>query len=582
MRRKPPDVLITTPESLYLILTSQAREMLTGAEWVIVDEIHAVAQTKRGAHLALTLERLEALAEREVQRIGLSATQSPLEEVGRFLVGPRRTCTIVDTGSAQAARPEDPRARRVDGRTRQRRRHRFRCGRDGHHPPVDLARHLPRAARARPAAHLDDRLRQQPPRGRAPRPAPQRAPRERDRPRPPRLARPRGAAGGRGDAQVGRAAVPRGHVVAGAGHRHGRGRPRAPGRVSEVGVERPPAHRPRRPQRGRREQGPDLPQVPRRPARVRRRGQAHAGRGDRAHRRPAQPAGRAGPADRGHGRRGRGDRRRRPARPRYEDLHVLRSLQGPAGERPRHARRALSVVGVQRAAAPHRVGPRRRNDPRAEGRPPARHHECRDDPRPRPVRRHASRRPSRGRARRGDGLRGAPRPDVPAGRDDLADRGDRPRPRHRHAGAGRSRGRAVLEGRRRRTAQGAGSRDRRVLALGGRPARRGARARLRPRRARRDQPARLPARAAGGHSGRAERPHDRRRALPRRDRRLAAVRAVALRGAHPRRLGAGAERPHPGGLRAGVRRHLVGRRHHRPPPRRRRAAGRRAGARRAR
>src|SRR3954465_15057598 len=98
MRRHPPDVLITTPESLYLMLTSQAREILTGAEWVIVDEIHAVAQTKRGAHLALTLERLEALAEREVQRIGLSATQSPLEEVGRFLVGPRRTCTIVDAG----------------------------------------------------------------------------------------------------------------------------------------------------------------------------------------------------------------------------------------------------------------------------------------------------------------------------------------------------------------------------------------------------------------------------------------------------------------------------------------------------
>src|SRR4051795_5204887 len=98
MRRKPPDVLITTPESLYLILTSQAREMLTGTEWVIVDEIHAVAQSKRGAHLALTLERLEALAQRPVQRIGLSATQRPLEEVGRFLVGPHRTCTVVDTG----------------------------------------------------------------------------------------------------------------------------------------------------------------------------------------------------------------------------------------------------------------------------------------------------------------------------------------------------------------------------------------------------------------------------------------------------------------------------------------------------
>jgi ATP-dependent helicase Lhr and Lhr-like helicase len=98
MRRRPPDVLITTPESLYLILTSQAREMLTGAQWTIVDEIHAVAASKRGAHLALTLERLEALAERPVQRIGLSATQRPLEEVGRFLVGPRRDCRVVDAG----------------------------------------------------------------------------------------------------------------------------------------------------------------------------------------------------------------------------------------------------------------------------------------------------------------------------------------------------------------------------------------------------------------------------------------------------------------------------------------------------
>ncbi len=103
MLREPPDVLITTPESLYLMLTSRAREILRGAEWAIVDEIHAVAGTKRGAHLALTLERLDALAQeqnggREVQRIGLSATQNPLEEVGRFMVGPRRRCRIVDTG----------------------------------------------------------------------------------------------------------------------------------------------------------------------------------------------------------------------------------------------------------------------------------------------------------------------------------------------------------------------------------------------------------------------------------------------------------------------------------------------------
>src|SRR3954463_8328413 len=98
MLRTPPDILITTPESLYLMLTSRAREILQGVEWAIVDEIHAVAQTKRGAHLALTMERLEHQAGRRVQRIGLSATQRPLEEVGRFLVGANRECTVIDTG----------------------------------------------------------------------------------------------------------------------------------------------------------------------------------------------------------------------------------------------------------------------------------------------------------------------------------------------------------------------------------------------------------------------------------------------------------------------------------------------------
>jgi ATP-dependent helicase Lhr and Lhr-like helicase len=98
MLRKPPDILITTPESLYLMLTSGAKQILRSAEWVIIDEIHAVASTKRGAHLALSLERLDALAGRELQRIGLSATQRPLEEVARFLVGPTRPCRIVDAG----------------------------------------------------------------------------------------------------------------------------------------------------------------------------------------------------------------------------------------------------------------------------------------------------------------------------------------------------------------------------------------------------------------------------------------------------------------------------------------------------
>ncbi|HZL47575.1 MAG TPA: DEAD/DEAH box helicase, partial [Solirubrobacteraceae bacterium] len=104
MARNPPDILITTPESLYLILASRAREMLSGVEAVIVDEIHAVAHSKRGSHLALTLERLEAHAcagrpSHTVQRIGLSATQSPLAEIGRFLVGPHREVTIIDAGA---------------------------------------------------------------------------------------------------------------------------------------------------------------------------------------------------------------------------------------------------------------------------------------------------------------------------------------------------------------------------------------------------------------------------------------------------------------------------------------------------
>ncbi|HQX88112.1 MAG TPA: ATP-dependent helicase [Ornithinibacter sp.] len=87
--RSPSDVLITTPESLFLLLTSAAREALAGVETVILDEVHAIAGTKRGAHLALSLERLDALLARPAQRIGLSATVRPVEEVARFLAGGR-------------------------------------------------------------------------------------------------------------------------------------------------------------------------------------------------------------------------------------------------------------------------------------------------------------------------------------------------------------------------------------------------------------------------------------------------------------------------------------------------------------
>lgn len=97
---KPPDILITTPESLFLMLTSAARETLAGVRTVIVDEVHAVAGTKRGAHLALSLERLDAMLVRPAQRIGLSATVRPAEEVARFLSGASPT-TIVAPPAAK-------------------------------------------------------------------------------------------------------------------------------------------------------------------------------------------------------------------------------------------------------------------------------------------------------------------------------------------------------------------------------------------------------------------------------------------------------------------------------------------------
>ncbi|MBR7836879.1 ATP-dependent helicase [Actinospica durhamensis] len=91
---KPPDILITTPESLFLLLTSQAREALAGIETVIVDEVHAIAGTKRGAHLALSLERLDLLLSRPAQRIGLSATVRPPEEIAAWLGGPRPAVVV--------------------------------------------------------------------------------------------------------------------------------------------------------------------------------------------------------------------------------------------------------------------------------------------------------------------------------------------------------------------------------------------------------------------------------------------------------------------------------------------------------
>ena len=110
--REPADILITTPESLYLLLTSNAREALRSVDTIIVDEIHALVPTKRGAHLVLSLERLEALRDGEepLQRIGLSATQRPLDEVARFLGG----MSAVPPPERKRARPAaSTKARRV-------------------------------------------------------------------------------------------------------------------------------------------------------------------------------------------------------------------------------------------------------------------------------------------------------------------------------------------------------------------------------------------------------------------------------------------------------------------------------------
>ena len=95
MGKRPPHILVTTPESLYILLTADgSRRWLAGARTVIVDEIHAVAADKRGAHLALSLERLDALVGRRVQRVGLSATVRPHEEVARFLCGTRPVAIV--------------------------------------------------------------------------------------------------------------------------------------------------------------------------------------------------------------------------------------------------------------------------------------------------------------------------------------------------------------------------------------------------------------------------------------------------------------------------------------------------------
>ena len=265
MQRRPPDLLITTPESLYLMLTSNAADTLANVETVIVDEIHALAATKRGAHLAVSLERLEELTARPPQRIGLSATQRPLAEVARFLggwsaPGTPRDVAIVDAGISKpleidvvipvedmtdlgATPPAPPNVygapagvSTVPQRTsiwpsiyprilEQILAHRSTivfC--NARRQAERLAAKLnelydEQTIAAIPTGELAGRARQG----------------------PPRLARPRAAGRRRGRAQARRPARHRGHEQPRARHRHGRRRPRRPGRVARRRVPGPAA-----------------------------------------------------------------------------------------------------------------------------------------------------------------------------------------------------------------------------------------------------------------------------------------------------------------------------------------------------
>jgi ATP-dependent Lhr-like helicase len=286
MRRTPPDILITTPESLYLVLTSQAREMLLG-----VDGDHPrrdprgrvdQARLAHGAHARAALGapggRARGPAHRperdaEPARGGRPLHGRPAAHVQGHRRGVRKPLDLrIQVPVESMVEPEqstgalDPLDPLVGGEATRKsiwpaiypellklvHEHRstivFVNNRRG---AERLALRPERAAQRRARGAR---------RGRA---GPS------HRARPPRLARPGGAHGGRGAAQVGRAAVPGGHLVARARHRHGRRGPRPAGRVAQVRRPRPAAHRPRRPQRRRHLQGPDLPEVPRRPARVR-------------------------------------------------------------------------------------------------------------------------------------------------------------------------------------------------------------------------------------------------------------------------------------------------------------------------
>ena len=260
MRRRPPHIVVTTPESLYILLGSESgRAMLATTRTVIVDEIHALAPNKRGSHLALSLERLAALCGDRLLRIGLSATQKPIEEVARFLVGAGRwrgaDCAIVDTGHRRARDlalevPDSPLEAvmsaevweqvydRLAAAGRARTARRSSSSTRAAWPSARRASCPSGSARTNVAAHHGSLAKEQ------------RLDAEQ------RLKARRAEGAGR-------------HRLARARHRHRRRRPGLPARLAALDRQLPAARRPLRPRRRRHAQGPAVPAVARRAGRMR-------------------------------------------------------------------------------------------------------------------------------------------------------------------------------------------------------------------------------------------------------------------------------------------------------------------------
>ena len=364
MLRHPPDLLITTPESLYLLLTSRARDTLTGVRTLILDEVHAVAGTKRGAHLALTVERLERLTGEPFQRIGLSATQRPLEEIGRFVSG-GRPIELVDAGRSKqldvkvVVPIEDMREPGVNAEVTDI------LGTGGEAPAqsiwpsiypkiVELVEQhrstIVFVNNRRLAERLALRLNEL-------------AEKELARAHHGSLAREQRLEVeellklGQIPCLVATSSLELGIDM---------------GAVDLVIQVESPKSVARGLQRvGRaghdldfRLEGSSVPEVPGRPARVGGGRQADEGGGDRGDADPAQPARRPRAAGRGDRLAG-GDRGRRASRARAARVPVRRPLSGPARKRPRHARGPLPLRRVRRAAAADRLGPDGGGDPRA-------------------------------------------------------------------------------------------------------------------------------------------------------------------------------------------------------------------------